>query len=242
MHTPTAQPNGKKRDLFIPILVGVTVLICAAVLLFNNFYKPVLKTLDSGDFRFELCGRNSLAEIRVYYKEEQKAKIRVTSPKGEEGVVLDDLNDDGYPDLLVQRTSSDKNKLFYCWIWSVEKTAYLQIPALNDVYNPTPDPDHDAILSHYTKRVSGFDENDKPCYEETEYYSVYRLLDGVYTEVARYAFTYYSESDIYSYAVSRYDEESASLLGALGEDQWMSPSEAEAFDFTAKVYADLEER
>ena len=241
MHTSTA-PSKKKRDLFIPIVVGVTLLLSAALLLFREVYRPVLKTLESGDHRFELRGNGALAEIRVYYKDEACTRLKVTSPKDADGVSLADLNHDGYPDLLVQRVAGDKNKLYYCWIWNPDKTAYVQVPELNSVYNITPEKDFDCILSHHTLRTSGFDEENNPRYELAEMYSVYRTIDGVYTEVARYAFTYYSDTEIYSYFIYRYDEEDKALAPALGEDVWMTPAEAEHFDLYAAVTADLEEK
>ena len=169
-----------------------------------------------------------------------RIKIKVTSPKNEDGVSLADLNHDGYPDLMVQRVSGEKNKRYYCWIWDPDKTAYVQIPELNGVYNLTPEKNYDCIFSHHSLRTSGFDEENNPRYEQAEMYSVYRTVDGVYTEVARYAFTYYSDTDIYSYFIYRYDEEDKALAPALGEDVWMTPQEAEHFDFYAAVTADLD--
>lgn len=148
------------------------------------------------------------------------------------GLLVQDLNFDGYDDILIP-TKADGDCVYYdCYLRDGENKKYIQNDVLSGLCNVRADADLQAIFV-FEQTVEARGDN---AYVKTDKATKYFWQNGALVPDMYAAIHYYSDSDYkpYFYAVAYYDEE----LKDFGDssDKWMSEEEFENTDFSKTVY------
>lgn len=232
---------------FSPKVIAV-ILIALAVVVFSGLYLfrtvlngSVLESIDSGSFRFDLCGNGTLSQIKVYRNGKQTATVKVSSVGNADnryGVTVTDLNFDGYPDLLVVRSQDATETHCDAWLWNNATGTFRASEALAGVVDPTLSEEYGCVISQRSERRDAGEDANGSYYEEAEIISVYAAADGEIVEFSRYEFVYFTKNDIYAYRIYRYDADRG-ILSSFSEDDWLSPDEAIGFDLSEHAESDM---
>ena len=148
------------------------------------------------------------------------------------GLSVQDLNFDGYDDILIA-TDADGECIYYdCYLRDGEKKQYTKNDVLSGLCNIKADAERQAIfVFEQTIEARGDD-----AYVKTDKAIKYFWQNGSLVPDMYAAIHYYSDSDYkpYFYAVAYYDEE----LKDFGDssDKWMTKEEFENSDFSETVY------
>lgn len=215
--------------IIIVILIATASVVLSGFFLFRSALSGnVLESIESGEFRFDLCGDGSLSSIKVYKNGRKTATLKTSSVGNDEdhyGVTVVDLSFDGYPDLLVAVKTSGTDTLCNAWLWNNATGTFRAQEALSGVKNPTLNEEYGCIVSNSREKREGGEDANGVYYKEAEIISLYTSVNGELVEFVRYEFVYFTKDDIYVRSVYRFDEDSETL-SSFSEDKWFSPDEA----------------
>jgi hypothetical protein len=221
-----------------------SILLCALLLL------PLLSSCatERFDLLYEVayngityCARGEDGQVKqIVVKEDGKAvwskRVR-TDRKMEKiddtyGLSIQDLNFDGYDDILIA-TEADGDCVYYdCFLRDGEKKEYTRNDVLSGLCNVKADAKKQAILV-FEQTLEARGDN---AYVKTDKATKYFWQDGKLVPDMYVALSYYSDSDYkpYFYSVAYYDEE----LRHFGDssDKWMTEEEYEKTDWSETVY------
>lgn len=243
MNTKSNRPSPRfSPKILIVILLATAVVVFSGLFLFRSaFSGNVLDSIESGAFRFDLCGDASLSSIKIYQDGKKTATLRTSSVGSKEnhyGVTALDLSFDGYPDLLVAVKADGTDTCYNAWLWNPATGTLRAQEAFTNVKNPTINEEYGAIVSKLQERRDAGEDANGVYYEEAEVISVYTAVNGAIVEFARYEYVYYTKNDIYAVLVYRFDEDTGSL-SSFSEDEWLLPDEAEGFILSDYADADM---
>ena len=148
------------------------------------------------------------------------------------GLIVEDLNFDGYDDILIAIEGEDDLIRYDCYLRAGEASKYELNEELSSLYNVRADARLGAIFTFSRTTEARGDD----AYLATDKSTKYFWQDGGLVPDMYAAVHYYSGGDQkpYCYAVAYYDEE----LGDFGEstDVWLTEEEYETTDWSFLYY------
>ena len=199
--------------------------------------------VDQDGYTFGVRGTGTQVKQLVIKKgdeilltEDLKVSKSVGSRGGNYGLQVLDLNFDGYVDVMIA-DEFEKECLFYqCWLWNLTKGTFEKSEDLSGLANIKVDHNTKSIFAYTTKTTStpapSPEYSDLTVIRDTT--TKYIWENGVFHPTVAASITYYSETDMYEYAVYYYNAET----GKMEEDQnkWMTPAEYREADLDFIYY------
>ena len=148
------------------------------------------------------------------------------------GLSVQDLNFDGYDDILIATNKSGECISYECYIRKGKEAKYELNEELSSLYNVKADARLGAIFAFEQTREARGDDAYTTCDKATKYF----WKDGKLVPDMYVALHYYSGSEIhpYCYAVAYYDEELGKFLDSY--DDWLTEEDYKNSDLSALYY------
>ncbi len=148
------------------------------------------------------------------------------------GLSVQDLNFDGYDDILIATKKNGECVTYGCYIREGKELKYELHEELSSLYNVKADERLGAIFAFEQTREARGDDAYTTCDKAIKYF----WQDGKLVPDMYVALHYYSGSEQYPYcySVAYYDEELGKFLESY--DDWLTEEEYEAADFSVLYY------
>lgn len=148
------------------------------------------------------------------------------------GFLLQDLNFDGYDDILIATQKEGECVTYDCYIRLGKEIKYKRNEELSSLYNVRADERLQAIFAFEQTREARGDNAYTTCDKAVKYFwKEGKLVPDMYV-----AIHYYSNSELhpYCYAVSYYDEELGKFMDSY--DDWLTKEEYKNADLSVLYY------
>lgn len=223
----------KLYSLLLCVLLLVPLLVSCATERFDLLYE-----IEQNGLTY--CARGTGSRVKqLVVKENGKAiwSKRVKTDREMKiadtyGLSVQDLNFDGYDDILIAVAKDGDCISYDCYIRVGEKMQYERNKELSDLYNVKADGRLEAIFA-FRKSIDARGDN---AYLRTDKVTKYFWKDGKLVPDMYAAIHYYSGGDQkpYCYSVAYYDEELGDFIDS--SDKWLTEEEYEATDWSFLYY------
>ncbi len=167
------------------------------------------------------------------------AKVKVArdvgAMGGTYGLKVLDLNFDGHQDFIIADAVGGDEVSYLCWLFNPTSGTFESSADLSGLCNVHADAELKAIFAFSHTYVSEREYEDVPeSHTSTDTSTKYLWKNGKLVPSIRASVTYYSQSDLYCYSVSYYDEELGKYTDS--DDKWLTPEEYASYDMSFLYY------
>lgn len=222
---------------FLTVALLLPTLLSCAAERYDLLYET---TVDSLTYRVRGSGTRAkqiavVSDDTVIWTKKIKVSKSVGSQNGTYGFEVLDLNFDGKPDFMIANDIAGDCIAYTCWLWDESSQKYQKSEELSGLCNIKADAELSAIFAFTHTYETVKSDTDMPdasiaCDSATKY----EWANGKLIPSVRASITFYSESNLYCYSLSYYDES----LGKLGasDDKWLTPEEYAQYDMRFLYY------
>lgn len=169
---------------------------------------------------------------KIIWSKSVKTDRRMAKVDETYGLSIQDLDFDGYDDILIATKRSGECIAYDCYVRVGAKKQYNLWNEFEGLYNIKADERLGAIFAFEQTREARGDDAYATCNKATKYFwKEGKLVPDMYV-----ALHYYSNSEQYPYcyAIAYYDEELGDFLDS--SDKWLTEEEYEAADLSVLYY------
>ncbi len=228
----------KKRILYLLLCLLMLLPLCSCA---AEKYDLVYSETH-GELEYNVRGsKNRARQIvvkrgdEILFAEKIKVNRKVGSLGGSYGFEVTDLNFDGHDDMMIVNEKAGDQKVYTCWIWDAEENTFAFHKDLTGLCNVKSDSILQAVFgfSHTFSSEKAYD--DAPAATvSTDTTTKYIWVDGKLTPQVKASITYYSETALYCYSVSYYDQKAGAFMDS--DDKWLTPEEYKQQDMSFLYY------
>jgi len=180
----------------------------------------------------------------VLWSKRAKVAKDVGSLGGDYGLQVADLNFDGHNDVMIATEVAGDCVAYLCWLYDTKKETYVKNEELTGLCNVAPLVYENENTNVRTQAVFAFEHTyeTEQAYDDVPAASISSDIttmyvwqkDGTLKPEKRVSITYYSESTMYCYSVSWYDDKTGKFEDS--DDKWMTPEEYKTYDMSFLYY------
>ncbi len=165
-----------------------------------------------------------------------KVDRKVGTLRGTYGFEVLDLNFDGHPDLMIVTSVAGDCQAYQCWLKDPESGSYVKSEALSGLCNIQTDEKLQAVFafSHTFRQDKEYADVQAATVTTDTTTKYLWTADGVLVPETRASITFYSETNLYCYSVSYYNDAEKEFDDS--NDKWLTPEEYREYDMSFLYY------
>ena len=173
----------------------------------------------------------------IVFAQRVKVDAEVGSRGGNYGLSVQDLNFDGYDDVMIANEVYGDCTAYICWLWDTQKASFVRSEELSGLCNVVADAEKKAVFafSHTFERERAYLDVPEATIT-TDITTKYVWTDGVLTPNIRISLTHYSETEMYCLSIAYYDAEAKQFSIDNTKEDWIKASEFAEYDLSELYY------